>query len=654
MNETELALHLSTPAPDNAALHLTCTDTYGRLEWETHLPLARGTQGQTVHVRLPPPVAQAHWVRAELLEGDALAGWRQELLISSRARPEGFPTLMWSGNIMNVDGLRMLRRYRAAGFNIAMCGAEPATAELARLADLQSCHPLGSDGVLLYQRVTGGGNMEEMKTKVKTAAAALAPYRSMLYDLGDEINVGEMNQPFNADDVKMYRSFLNDTFGTLDRLNAEWQTHFTSFDEIQPVDYTDPEIKLLPQKVAKAAFLEHLYTREIHTLCDAIRQGDPGAAVGAEGCDPGNMEEILPGVGFWGPYSDRLGDMRLLSAARPNVWRGMWWGAYHFGAYDRPRAVRHFARQVYEGQANLCLFFSTLPGLHEGISGVDLTLAKWFEDMQPEFHRLLNGPAPLLASAKYVDSGVYVLHSQASARIGDLQPLLGSPRSESLAAFHLLDACGVNYRVLTAEEAARGVDPARVKLLMLPACCAVGEKLALALSDYVNAGGVLLATGACGVYDDFGGVPPAGPLDALLGCHRTGALQPQRLALQGTLNQGASVVPFALGRVWVDGHVVADNAEVVLERRRASRLHRLRTWERHGLCLPRLTRVHCSGGWMAGWRSRATWGSVCCSAPASRPSCASSPPAPRAPTCSRWATSSCSPCSKTPMTTPCR
>jgi hypothetical protein len=563
---------LAEPLKAAAALRVSVTDTYGRLVADASTPLRPGAQEAKGEIPLGLVVATANWARVELRAGKDILDARQALLIVRRRDPHEYPALLWGGCEAGLDGLRHLRRQRETGFNISLVGVQPdgSTARFAALADMQLCiyatHISGvSDGK------TGKVANPEVLNKAVAATVekcrASAPYGVLVYSLGDECYTGGYRQPFAPADVAAYREFLKAHYGSLEELNRVWQTQFKAFDEIAPVDWeksaSDP--KLFPQLHERAAFVEHLYAKTMHDHAQALTAMDPQARVGAEGSEPGDLELTLQGLKMWGPYSDRRIDVLLHSLAPRELVRGMWWGGYHSGFFDRATSVRYLWRQVLEGVSNTNFFFDGHVGHHESNVSSDLTWAAYFEKMISDLRAIYETPGPLLSAAEPLDFGVALLWSQASEHASLFHAPFGTTSVEMNAAFAQLDALGVNYRFVTARQIERdGLDPSKVKLFLLPTSAAISEKLAKALEVYVAKGGILLATGSTGLMDGHCRLLEKGQLDKLFGIKRTGPpkVQPVKLSSKGQLFGVALEAPVL--EINADSSLRADGATVAL------------------------------------------------------------------------------------------
>ena len=536
---------LAAPLAEAATLRVTATDTYGREVARVEQALEAGAKGAAGAIPLDLVVALAQWVRAELRRGDAVLDARQALLIVRRPGPREYPALLWGGCEGGLDGLRQLRRQRETGFNICLTGVRPdgSTARFAALADMQMCIYATRIGGVSDGKAGKAANPDYMKQAVSGVVEkcrASAPYGVYIYSLGDECFTGGHRQPLGPADAAAYREFLKIRYRDLAELNRVWGTAHESFDAIAPIEWPKgaPEPRLFPQLHERAAFIEHLYAKAMADHATALKAMDPEARVGAEGSEPGDLELTLEGLQMWGPYSNRRIDVLLQSLAPPGLVRGMWWGGYHSGFFERSSVVRRFWQQVLEGVCNTNYFFDGHLGHHESNVASDLSWAAYFEKMIPDLRRVYETPGPLISAASPVDHGVAVHWSQASDHASLFHAPFGTAGAEANAAFARLDDLALNYRFVTSRQLeAKGLDPARVRLFVLPLSMAVSDAEAKALTDYCSRGGVVLATGPAGLMDGHCRLLERGQLDALLGLRRSGPLKlaPAKIAADGSL-----------------------------------------------------------------------------------------------------------------------
>src|SRR5262245_29376923 len=107
---------------------------------------------------------------------------------------------------------------------------------------------------------------------------------------------------------------------------------------------------------------------------------------------------------------------------------------------------------------------------------------------------------------------------------------------------------GLGFDFLSSEQVAKGVDPARVRVLVLPLSLAVSSQEAAAVEAFVRGGGIAIADAAAGLLDEHCAWRPQGSLDALFGVK---APPPERRTLTGARAQATGKATLtAEGMAW--------------------------------------------------------------------------------------------------------
>ena len=124
--------------------------------------------------------------------------------------------------------------------------------------------------------------------------------------------------------------------------------------------------------------MDKMYADTFQMLASVIRRRDPRARIGAEGSDPGDLEQTVDGLDFWGPYRNLVADETLRNV-RPDAVRGIWWGGY----IQCTRSGYPLEQWEYllTGTVNADLWFQCEPGGTLSSFGGDLNFAPYVEKM---------------------------------------------------------------------------------------------------------------------------------------------------------------------------------------------------------------------------------------------------------------------------------
>lgn len=463
----------------------------------------------------------------------ASAAWdRYELIIWQDQTPERLAVLKqagFTGAKLNGNGgidAGALARYRASGLsyyleNIATDFYAPyhrwtAGKQVTWLFDAAKAalhaNPGNTDP---FRRVPGLEDpawRQRVATRLTAVAQAQAQDHPLFYSLGDETGIGDLAAAWDADvspaSVTAFQLWLRTQYTDLAALNAQWGTHYSAWEGIEP-ELTDAALARTDGNYSAwsdfKAFMDVSFARAVRMGTDAVHRGDPAARAAIEGAQ-------IPG---WGGY-----DYGVLAPAVDVM------EIYDSGqALAIARSVNpamiplrtSFVAGVAERHAAWSSFLGGVRGTivwdeDDSIVAADGTLsprAKAMGAQQAELQAL----APLLWAARPHPSGVAVLASQASFRLRWLLDRQVGPRwsdrdaerenegnawrgaREQMA--ERLAALGVTPQWVTSLDA--GVPPG-VTTVMLPQVLALSDNERAALAQVP----VVLADTEPGAFDGHG------------------------------------------------------------------------------------------------------------------------------------------------------
>ena len=575
-----LAATLSAPAPPQATIRLSLTDTNDRLYLQRAVPVPAGqTTVSLGQADLSGATTIASRLHGELLVAGQPVDARDQFLFVPRRQSDEFRSVIWGvGGDSGLTWLAM-RQLRAAGFtyHLSHPSASGSVERLMALCDL----PL----VCYAYRVMGGaddrgwrkdhwvkdvadGCVYNPELQQKASASVLGriknviPYGVSLYSLGDE-NYFDYESGSSPVGLQSFRAMLQRKYASLQQLNATWGTQFANWEEVKPLPTADA-IKQgqWPAVHDHMSFNEQEYAFYHHFLREEIRKADPGAWVGAEGSVPGDLEETVAGLEIWGPYSDKRGNELLRSLVSPQVVRGNWWGGY-VGSHGGRAGADILWRQLISGAVNTSLYFAAVGS--EGLFATELSYADYFDKMLPDLGEIYGGIGQLFAAGRVPDDGIAIHWSQASEHAAKMFTGVGTPAASQGNLLALLDRCGFGYRFVTTKMIGQGALDRGVRVLFLPCSQALSDEEVKRISAFVDAGGLLIADVGAGLMD--GNCKPKwkvggaweGQLDALLGVTRKGDPQSQQTPASQTLDLGGAKLPLRDFPFRPDSSVVAQS-----------------------------------------------------------------------------------------------
>lgn len=393
-------------------------------------------------------------------------------------------------------------------------------------------------------------NLRDNITRARTGPA-------LAYAFDDEISVTSFTSPADVDwspeGLAHFRAWLQTQYGTLGKLNAEWGTKFTQWDNVEPQGVDDirhfheqtfDHWNLAPwldhrsfMNAAWAGLLADL-THEANVLDPNTPAGFVGGQAPAtyggydyallgdavqwmEAYDIGGTNEILRS--FWGQTKPHVQTYFLTDNPAMDKWflwyslthgdRGViCWpesdkGPWFENGQARP-AVQALAPTFKEVQGPISEIFPDATFQHDGIAlyySQSSIATSWFMDIQPHGRSWVNR-----RSSMNNDNATDILNRNAWTK--------------------LLEDSGFQYNFVSYHDVLQhgAAALAGYHVLILPRTLALSDAEATAIRQWVAQGGTLIADYLPGVFDEHGKARAVGALDDVFGV--------QRDATQGVLD----------------------------------------------------------------------------------------------------------------------
>jgi len=397
--------------------------------------------------------------------------------------------------------------------------------------------------------------IEIMKGHLSKNVAVTKGGPVVAYAFDDEVSLGVFNSPCEVDgsdlSVAGYREWLKKTYGTIEKLNAEWGATYQDFAEARPVSFEDVRGAHVAPPLAKwnlarwmdwRSYMDTQFADCLATLARFTNTLDPSAPAGfvggqqaapyggydyakisravqwIEAYDIGGTCEILrslwkwperrPYVQTWFSAGDAKRDAHFLWYYLVHGNRGMiaWpdrggsW--FHFKGGGLAPFIADNAETIREVQGDVSKFildpdtrFDADPiALYYSHPSIQ---ASWAMDVVPHGSSWPNRSSSL-------DND-----NQSAAR-------------DRVAWMRLLEDCGYQYNVVTSDQVLAGVlVTERYRALILDRTIAMSDAEAAAIRKFVDQGGIVIADCLTGVLDEHGkGRPNGGVLDDLFGIKR--------------------------------------------------------------------------------------------------------------------------------------
>ncbi len=394
----------------------------------------------------------------------------------------------------------------------------------------------------------------EVKPYLQNLVRPNVQHKPLLYDLQDELSIGSFASPmdycFGPHTLTAFRQWLQSEYGSLDALNQEWETDFSTWDDVEPM--TTYETKDRERAALEAeklenyapwadhrAFMDITFSQTLDRLRGFIRELDPDTAVGIEGTQMPNawggydlwrLSQVVDWVEPYNIAGSREIFRSFLPANAPVV-------GTVFGS-DLPRIRRRLWWLLLHGDRG-CIIWDDDKSrcIAKTEDGMPITergkgLAKIFAE--------LKSIAPTLFKLQRQDDRIAIHYSQASIRAhwmfdsrqdGNTWPR----RFSSYEAKHsrlvpvrdsfirVVEDLGLQYNFVSYEQIEDGeLLKGDYKVLLLPQSVAMSEEECSQIENFVRAGGTVIADNMTATMDEHCKRLPQGQLDELFGIKRSG------------------------------------------------------------------------------------------------------------------------------------
>jgi hypothetical protein len=364
--------------------------------------------------------------------------------------------------------------------------------------------------------------LQKVHDRLVESARFLAPYRPFFYSLGDETGIGELEAAWDFDfsdqSLVPMRQWLRERYGTLAALNRQWGTTFASWDAVTPMT-TDEALKRSDDNFSRwgdfKEWMDICYANALRMGSDAVHSVDPEAYVGIGG---GQM----PG---WGGY-DYARITKALTAIEPydignnieiirslNPAMAVLTTAFAHGPWERQR-VWH---EVLHGNRGLILWDDKSEYLDKNGG-----LEERGREAGSYYNELRNGIGALLINSRRQVDPIAIHYSQPSLRVEwllEARPGGGAWATRSARAertendfmrlreswCRLIEDGGLQYNFVSYDQVEQGeLLTGGYRVLILPRSSALSAAEAQAIREFAAQGGVLLADGEPGTFDEHG------------------------------------------------------------------------------------------------------------------------------------------------------
>lgn len=367
------------------------------------------------------------------------------------------------------------------------------------------------------------------KDKFTQIANRLKKYSVREFSLGDESRFGGNRITelcFSETCVAAFHEFLKKEYGSIDKLNEEYESNYKKFEEALPVTYSQAKEnpKLIPLWTDYKIHMENTWAGIFDKSQDFVRKTIPGSIVGYEGSDSkvssfyaADFYKLMKVMRLNNPYKRPFQNHALDSFKEPGTILGMGW----FGGFA-PCRNKEFYRnicwsQLFEG-ANSFWIWNTTPGGTGSVVASDFSFFDDFKECANNINEIKGGIGKLFMTSQRDYGGIGLLYSASSVHASALTSNWPTMNDVLNSWCMLLDEARYPFRVVAYKELENGfLQKNNYRVLILPFVQSISKKEAEQIKDFVKNGGTVIADIRPGILDKHCKPYKKGALDELFG-----------------------------------------------------------------------------------------------------------------------------------------
>jgi len=361
------------------------------------------------------------------------------------------------------------------------------------------------------------------------------PYRPLFYSLADETGIGSLGNQWDFDFSDMslvpMRRWLRNQYGTLNALNAEWETSFADWDHVTPLTTNEAMQRKSDNFAPWGDFknwMDYSYAEALRLGVDAVHEVDPTALVGIVGAQkPGwggyDYSRLSRVVSVMEPY-DIGGSVKMVRSLNPSI--PLLTTSFASGDWEKHRVWF----ELLQGERGLILWDEAqgyvLPDGSKGPAGLKA---------EGHYKEIRNGMGALIINSTAQDDGIAIHYSQASMRTewllerrpdGDAWMKRDASYERSHNVFlrlreswgHAIEDQGLQYNFVSYLQVEEGeLQRHGYRVLILPHSSSLSQKEVENIRSFVESGGVVIADAMPGTFDEHSRRLTSSPLADLFG-----------------------------------------------------------------------------------------------------------------------------------------
>ena len=292
------------------------------------------------------------------------------------------------------------------------------------------------------------------------------------------------------------REFLKGRYGTLEALNAAWETDFGDWDAVVP--FTRQEVWAEGGERHIAGWADHLefmdgrLANSLDYASKLLKAGDPNVATSISGTQP---PTAYGGMDWWKQCKVLGGALSYGNGGQFDIHRSFnpggdfmpWnWGYSNKG----DGAIASMWRTVFNGCSGIFGY------IDYSIVNPDWTWSRGYADVKPAMDRVADGVGKHMMNNLAMKAQIAILYSQASIRAAFFENRMADHNALREKYIKLLRHLGYDFDFVSYEQLADGTFDSRgYKALILADACAMSDDEVAAARRFAAKGGTIIAEG---------------------------------------------------------------------------------------------------------------------------------------------------------------
>lgn len=326
--------------------------------------------------------------------------------------------------------------------------------------------------------------------------------------------------------LSRFQLYLKDEYESLAHLNAAWETNFAAWEDVKPLQRHEvsPEKNNLTSWLDHRMFMTTVFAGWVSQTKEILSETNPLVRAGLSGSlNPdltSNWWELMKIIDFLandGGIQNELIRSFQMSHARCAQCTGgyapVWIDAERYVCSSVWDAIFNDRRAYFYWHGSLSGY---------GLLG-DLRPSRSLAHLSRELQEVKKGIGKLLLNAERLEDGIGIHYSQASLFAATATIGADYWRHSLDSWRYLLSDLGLGARFISYEQLARdGLDLSRIQVFVMPFSLVLSDAEIINLKQFVEAGGMIIADWAPGVYTGHGKISQHSGLEELFGISRNG------------------------------------------------------------------------------------------------------------------------------------